>query len=83
VNIQAQATYFQNQQLIPEDRVQEIFQTLYGLKISTARKTRMEHHGCYPPSHDRQSTHRGLIFSSPPPLRVGPPAMGAEILSSR
>ena len=36
VNIQAQATYFQNQQLIPEDRVQEIFQTLYGLKISTA-----------------------------------------------
>jgi len=36
VNIQAQATYFQNQQLIPEDRVQEIFQTLYGLNISTA-----------------------------------------------
>jgi hypothetical protein len=34
-------------------------------------------------SHDGVSSHRGLIFSSPPPLRVGPPAMGAEILSSR
>lgn len=36
MNIQAQAAYFQNQQLIPEDRVQEVFKTIYGVHIATA-----------------------------------------------
>lgn len=36
MNIQAQAAYFQNQQLIPEDRVQEVFKTIYGMHIATA-----------------------------------------------